>query len=730
MDSHPSAVSESSVVSDNEQKDLSTDPVYREEQAYLSEVYAKLERMRDEIGEELETGHAGAAQDLKDLSEEIRIDFGGADETMETLAAIETLNSVIDAYNQYHDFTTDKLRRVLLLLQRPYFAKVRLRMRPGRPPRDIYIGAVGITDEKRHPLIVDWRSPVAETYYNQEMGDTSYEVDGRTRHVTLELRRQFEITRDHLDMYFDTTVAIQDSLLLESLRRHHTEKLQAITATIQREQNEVIRHKDIDVLIVNGVAGSGKTSVMLQRIAYLLYRERETLSPDQVFLFTPNDVFESYIDTVLPSLGEANPQVRTWRSFLTELGLSERGTGADDNPQILLALDQGLKDLVLEPDDFHEIAVDGRVLLKTSQVVSAAEKFERFGVCPRFSSLVKDDLHERLERRLTSLSKDADLQEEVLSLNIDEQIEAFGETINPLDEDETIRWTRAYLTPQFERAHELVERGDWLRVDRIGMRILGTRGLSAAAWLYLKIAITGNSAKNVRYVLIDEVQDYTETQLLVLARYFSQAHFMLLGDEFQAIREGTASFPQIRNVFASDGKREVEEVELLTSYRSSPEITDLFASLLPQDKQVRLTSVHPSGIAPVISEFVDGSVSDEGRDRYLSALRNEVANASAQEGLTAIITLDRGRMGWLAKQLGDTVRVMHRDDTLPADGVVLLDLALAKGLEFDGVIIPDAQADVYPDEPLARRRLYTAISRAMHRVTILSQGKMTPLLSL
>ena len=87
-------------------------------------------------------------------------------------------------------------------------------------------------------------------------------------------------------------------------------------------------------------------------------------------------------------------------------------------------------------------------------------------------------------------------------------------------------------------------------------------------------------------------------------------------------------------------------------------------------------------------------------------------------------------MGWLAKQLGDTVRVMHRDDTLPADGVVLLDLALAKGLEFDGVIIPDAQADVYPDEPLARRRLYTAISRAMHRVTILSQGKMTPLLSL
>ena len=161
----------------------------------------------------------------------------------------------------------------------PYFAKVRLQMRPGRPAQDVYIGATGVTDDSRRPLIVDWRSPIAETYYNQEMGPTSYRSTAGTRTVSLELRRQFDITQDVLHMYFDTTVAIEDSLLLGALKRHHSEKLQAITATIQREQNAVVRHEDVPVLLVNGIAGSGKTSVLLQRIAYLFYREREAPAP-------------------------------------------------------------------------------------------------------------------------------------------------------------------------------------------------------------------------------------------------------------------------------------------------------------------------------------------------------------------------------------------------------------------------------------------------------------------
>ncbi len=243
----------------SDQLDQQNDPVFEEEQAHLSSLYQKLLQMRDAISADLESSHAGAAQDLITMSEEVRLDFGGADETMETLAAIETLNSVIDVYNQYHDFNVDKLRRVMLLLMQPYFAKVKLQMRPGRPARDVYIGAAGMTDERSIPLVVDWRSPVAETYYNQEMGPTSYSVDGKVRTVILDLRRQFDIVRDKLNMYFDTTVAIEDSLLLSALKKHHSEKLQAITATIQREQNRIVRHEDVPVMLVNGIAaGSGR----------------------------------------------------------------------------------------------------------------------------------------------------------------------------------------------------------------------------------------------------------------------------------------------------------------------------------------------------------------------------------------------------------------------------------------------------------------------------------------
>ena len=696
------------------------DEIFEAEQAHLDETYAKLLRIRDELTQEIEVTHASARQDLIDMSEEIRPDYGGDDEAMETLAAIETLNAVIDAYNQHHDFTLEKLRDVLLLLRQPYFAKVRLKMRPGRPPRDVYIGTTGMTDESSLPFIVDWRSPVAETYYNQEMGPTSYTVDGKVRNVELLLRRQFDITLNKLNMYFDTTVAIEDSLLLGALKRHHTEKLQAITATIQREQNEVVRHEDVPVLLVSGIAGSGKTSVLLQRIAFLLYRERKSLDASQVYLFTPNSVFEHYIDTVLPTLGESNPNTLTWDSFLAELGLGNRGSGADGDPARLARIDAALPDLVIDPSDLREIRIGDRVLIKVSQIQSALAKFGQITPGPRLIALVKDELHERLNRRISQLAKDEELQEEMLGLDVDEQVEVFGRTVSPNDEDETFELTREYLTSLYGPAHDEIERITWLRIDRIGMRMLNTSSLSAAEWVWCRLAVCGGGARDARFVMIDEVQDYTVTQLMVLAKWFPRAHFLLLGDPNQAIRENTASWDQIREAFvATHG--EVAECELLTSYRSSPEITELFATLVDDRERMRLSSVRRPGTEPEISVA-------SGLDAYVEKLRQVAAEAAEDEGLTAFIAADKAMARWLSKQLGERAELIGSDDSLPASGVVILDLTLAKGLEFDHVVVANAQPDTYPDTPLARRRLYTAISRAMHKVTLVAENELTPLL--
>lgn len=705
------------------ESDQHDDPIFRQEQAHLTELYAKLTQIRDDISAELERTHATSVRDLLEMSEEVNVDVldlddPNYDDLAEAAASIEALNSIIDAYNQFHDVNTDKLRRVMLLLLQPYFAKVTLEMRPGRPPRDVYIGAAGMTDERSRPLVVDWRSPVAETYYNQQMGPTSFEVDGRTRNVNLTLRRQFDIVRDRLNMYFDTTVAIQDSLLLGALKKHHTEKLQAITATIQREQNEVVRHEDVPVLLVNGIAGSGKTSVLLQRIAFLLYRNRKTLRADQVWLFTPNSVFENYIDTVLPSMGEANPQTFTWRAFVSAQGAGERDLGEGSDPDTLLRMEELAHGLVIEEDDLREIRVDGVALLKQGQVKSAVEKFSEFEVGPRFTALVKEELHDRLNRRLSQMAKDEELQEEMLGLDVEQQVEIFGETILADDDDETLAYAKRFVEARYASAHDEIERLAWLRFDRIGMRLLGQRALSATEWLWLRLIFTGVGERDARFVMIDEVQDYTVTQLMVLARYFSRAHFLLLGDEHQAIYEGTASFEQIADIFRQT-HGSVDECRLLTSYRSSPEITALFTGLLDEREQLRLTSVQRPGVEPVIRSFAE-------KDAYLAALREAVAEPG--EGLTAVVAESDARVNWLSKQLGDAARVIRGDVSLPAHGVVLMPLRVAKGLEFDHVIVPDAQAEVYPDTPLARRRLYTALSRAMHRVTVLAQGEMTPLL--
>lgn len=705
------------------ESDQHDDPIFQQEQAHLTELYAKLTQIRDDISAELERTHATSVRDLLEMSEEVNVDVldlddPNYDDLAEAAASIEALNSIIDAYNQFHDVNTDKLRRVMLLLLQPYFAKVTLEMRPGRPPRDVYIGAAGMTDERSRPLVVDWRSPVAETYYNQQMGPTSFEVDGRTRNVNLTLRRQFDIVRDRLNMYFDTTVAIQDSLLLGALKKHHTEKLQAITATIQREQNEVVRHEDVPVLLVNGIAGSGKTSVLLQRIAFLLYRNRKTLRADQVWLFTPNSVFENYIDTVLPSMGEANPQTFTWRAFVSAQGAGERDLGEGSDPDTLLRMEELAHGLVIEEDDLREIRVDGVALLKQGQVKSAVEKFSEFEVGPRFTALVKEELHDRLNRRLSQMAKDEELQEEMLGLDVEQQVEIFGETILADDDDETLAYAKRFVEARYASAHDEIERLAWLRFDRIGMRLLGQKALSATEWLWLRLIFTGVGERDARFVMIDEVQDYTVTQLMVLARYFSRAHFLLLGDEHQAIYEGTAGFTQIAEIFRQT-HGSVDECRLLTSYRSSPEITALFTGLLDEREQLRLTSVQRPGVEPVIRSFAE-------KDAYLAALREAVAEPG--EGLTAVVAESDARVNWLSKQLGDAARVIRGDVSLPARGVVLMPLRVAKGLEFDHVIVPDAQAEVYPDTPLARRRLYTALSRAMHRVTVLAQGEMTPLL--
>ena len=642
-----------------DQDERTDDPILVEERRHLSETYAKLEAMEQALVAKIKKLDDDVAADKEMLADELTGNFASMGEAFETYAEFASANKTIDLYNATQELNFQNLQKVRLLMHQPYFAKVALQFKPGDAPKELYIGNAGISDDDYKRLVVDWRSPVAEVYYNQENGPTSYKANGRTIDVDLKLRRQFDIEADRLNAYFDTTVAIQDAMLLASLSQERSSHMKAITATIQKEQNEVIRHEDVDVLLVNGIAGSGKTSVLMQRIAYLFYQHRETLKPEEVCLITPNPVFSRYIEQVLPDLGESNPETMTFDQFMASVMPADRSRGrADISPDALARIDEAVRGLAFDPDDFKDIVCDGTQLISAGQIRQAADKFRRIPAGPHLVTLMREELHKRLENRLRQMAATERAQNEATSLSVQEQVRIFHETIAPQTDAELRECTLTYLHDRYAAAFDIVERDEWLRIDRIGMRILGAEGLLPVEWVYLKMAVSGMGDASVKYVMVDEVQDYTCAQLMVLRRYFRRARFLLLGDENQAIKDHTASFAEIKSVFERAGS-EVQECRLLTSYRSSPQITELFTKLMPKGDRMRVSSVQHERAEPRIAAF-----NDEGA--YEDALRDAVAQARGMAGLTAVIADSRTSLKRVRSILGENAPAVISDDaTLP-----------------------------------------------------------------
>ena len=708
------------------------DLIFVQEQAHLAKTHAKLVELGEALVAKMEKTRAQAAFDKESMAGEVSIDLSTDDDAMETYADFLAMNNIIRNYNIMQEADAEKLSQIQLLMRQPYFAKVALQFKPGTEPREFYIGNAGMSDELCRRMIVDWRSPIAETYYNQDNGRTSYKADGRVIEADLKLRRQFDIEGAKLNGYFDTTVAIQDSLLLASLSRRRTAQMQAITATIQKEQNLVVRHEDVPVLLVNGIAGSGKTSVLLQRIAYLFYQQRESLDPREVFLITPNPLFGRYIDGVLPDMGERNPEILTYGEFMQRLLPQGVGSGkAEVSMDVLAKIDAACARFEFDPDDFCDLECEGVVLIPAHQVRKVDAKYRNVAAGPHRVTLMREELMRRLDARLRQMASDEAVADEMYSLSLDEQLRVFGEVLDPQTESEEREFALKFLNLRFKDAHRKLENDEWLRIDRIGRRLLGNPSLTSVEWLYLRMAVTGLCNTAAKFVMIDEVQDYTAAQLSLMARYFKRAHFLLLGDPNQAISAGTASFDEIREVFAST-HGQVEKCQLMTSYRSSPEITALFAKLAGREEQMLISSVQRDGVVPEVVECAS-------REEHERELRRVVARmvglggegAGAPGGLTAVIAPYSQAAKKVAEQLADLGAVLLDDaGTLPAEGLIVLPLKLAKGLEFDRVVIPDASERVFPaGDDLARRRLYTSISRATHEIALLAGGKLTPLLA-
>ncbi len=607
-------------------------------------------------------------------------------------------------------------QRLHRLLGNPYFARVDFC--ENGSTSQTYIGRSAFTWENRS-LISDWRSPVAALFYDFEPGPASFATPSGRREGQLTLKRQISIERGQLAWAADSSSSVRDEVLARALSRTSDTRMHDIVSSIQQEQNAIIRDERPGTLVIQGVAGSGKTSIALHRIAYLLYQQKDQLNAQSVAILSPSNVFSDYISGVLPELGEE--PVRQWsvhglaqvllegmakvqppRSFADEADPARaRRAAAKGTEAFARQLTQWLEaqlgasgdgPSLFEPRD---LAVGG----STASADWLAQRFAAYAPVP-------------FEERLHLVAGDA------LALA---QGATFGRYAHVMPtrkelKGRLLRMMRA-KNPLALYRRFLAETGQskLLRAPQKGM----VEWEDAFPLLLCALAFRGAdgfpAAAQVRHLVVDEMQDLTPVQHEALARLFPGSK-TLLGDVNQLVDGRTGQVPEAVAAHYPDART----MRLMRSYRSTWEIAHLAQRVLPV---AGLQAVERHGDAPLIRRCRDTAGT-------LAAVAEAVAawqkDGRRTLGIICKSDLLAARYGELLVRDLPVTLITDRTETFPA-GVAVTSVRLAKGLEFDEAVLLDADCQQYATEA-DRHLLYTAITRAMHRLTVLYRHEPSPFL--
>ncbi|WP_270748357.1 HelD family protein [Enterococcus lactis] len=701
------------------------------EEAYLKNVYQKLIDKRNELRESMDTAKVEGNQSLKEMAGELRLNFDSYLDNLDTFSMIEMKNREIDQMNIKQKNAENQLAKIERLLKSPYFGKVVVDFLDNEPKESFYIGTANFTDDADENLVYDWRSPIAELFYNNMIGPSSYTVRQNKIDTVIKERRQFILERDRLVKFFDTSVAIQDDVLLEVLGQDETNEMKAITATIQSEQNTIIRDVKSQNILVNGVAGSGKTSAIMQRIAYLLYLYRDTMTSDDLLILSPNHRFIDYISNVLPSLGERNPLNLTILQLVSQLSAEEiegeeayfkRITKENVSEQAEhLRSKEYIDDLkrsdplfLDHPDFIRGLTKNGKTVLSKKTIEKIYEKVPAHPKLIDRLQATKKALMSEWKNHLLKQAKSPAVQNQVLSLTEDRQLKLFGELISDDSEQSIAVYARKLLQKNYRKITRQIEEMAWVDEHRLFERIYEKRYGSAYVWSHthtvdeavILLAIHHSLVEKVnvpafRYLLIDEVQDYTLAQLGLLIELFPKTHFTLVGDENQAIFNSSTTFADIMRCF-DDYHLPIHRYDLRNSYRSSGAITELFKTYAVDQEKIDIVSIRPQGKEPEYRSFRSSEELLEILAEILASLKGEKA---------AIITQ--------TEEETQTLQESIKKSSYGLENCQIIPLSLAKGLEFDHVILYPFEND--RDEKRRRRQMYTAISRGMKSIVVLER---------
>jgi DNA helicase-2/ATP-dependent DNA helicase PcrA len=716
----------------------------------------------------------------KSFWDDISVNADNDDDLIETAASMAQQEHVLLGQERSYRLAEDALRKLQRVVDAPYFSRIDFQEKGEQEREKIYIGLTSFIDSKTDEILIyDWRAPIASLFYDYPPGPATYRTPEMDVSGELWLKRQYIIKAGELQDVFDTGLSIGDEMLQKMLSRSADEKMSSIVTTIQREQNQIIRDDQHKVLVVQGAAGSGKTSVALQRIAYLLYKYRTTLSADNMILFSPNSLFSDYVSRVLPELGEATMQQTTFQDYLTHK-LTDTGlkledpydqlefilTGTDQDPlyaarlqnityktseaflKVIEAYGDKLKHGGLR---FLDLAVGKKVLITADElnerfyskpsILAIGERMEQLSEwILEQMDVFQADVQKRFYRKLVREPKYMGSEPEMKKMS---RVKAH-KAITPLKEKAQklayvdVLGMYKVLFTDTSLQQELVELageplpGDWATISQITVEALEQGYLpyeDAIPLVYLKGLVEGQlRVGTIRYCLVDEAQDYSPFHYAYLKKMFPRARFTLLGDWNQGIfthanandtAEQEHGYSSISELMGED---ETETIRLVKSYRSTREITEFACQVLPGGEPVEPFS--RSGEEPRLLRAAS--------EQELIRLVAETAAMRQRGGASSVAIICKTERetesahGRLTPLLPELARISK--DTLHYEaGVMILPAYLAKGLEFDAVILYDAGAAVYA-EAKERKLFYTACTRALHHLDVCYLGELTPFL--
>ncbi|MQS89510.1 RNA polymerase recycling motor HelD [Companilactobacillus mishanensis] len=749
---------------------MSLNETKKDEQKRVDNVAEIINDKIQKATDDLAKAHSETGKIERNYGENTKVNTFEVDDQMETNASVQQQKQLVYLAVENENILESNKLKLENLQGSPYFGRIDI-VEDGEKDT-LYIGTSTLQDDNGDFLIYDWRAPISGIYYNGTLGKVSYPTPTGTAEVDLKRKRQFQIIQNKIKNMFDTNETVGDEILQSVLSEYSDEYLKSIVATIQHEQNTIIRDTHSDVLLVQGVAGSGKTSAILQRVAYLLYHSRSTLSADQIILFSPNRLFSNYISEVLPSLGERNMRQVTLNEFislrLTGIQvetLFERYEKDERNlPETMvnMRLYKESADFLTDLGNlenknknhllyFEDIIFEGRPFFTKEEISDIFESQNKaFSIPDRFLK-TKNTLIKRLQKRIRHDRDDDWVQAEIDNLSdedfqqiiTDHKIEEstnqrsiiaeeflkdrYAPIYNALINNYFFDPYKEYLYLLSHMQQDIVSQKIWdTMIEAIDHNVEAHK-LSlndAIATLYLRDYITDTGINGgIQHIFIDEIQDYTMAQLKYISHAFPNAKLTLLGDRSQDVLTSAYRnkdvITSINELFA---KKHVTMISLNQSYRSTAEITNFASQLLPDTEKIKAFS--RKGEVPTVKVF-------PAETDYYKGLKDTARELNKKYETVAILTRNQAQAEQVYAHYGDEslVTLVTADYRSVPKGILILPIYLAKGLEFDAVIAHNVSAENYPDSR-SRDTLYTICTRAMHSLTLCAEKELSPLIKM